>query len=72
ADGKKIAGADAYRYMMRRIWWAMPLYGLSILPGFRKLFDAGYRLFADNRHRISSSCGLPNTGRPQTAQRRGR
>jgi predicted DCC family thiol-disulfide oxidoreductase YuxK len=45
---------------MRRIWWAKPFYFISILPGFRELFDAGYRLFADNRYRISRSCGLPN------------
>jgi predicted DCC family thiol-disulfide oxidoreductase YuxK len=37
----------------------MPLYYLSILPILRKLFDAGYRAFADNRHRISRTCRLP-------------
>ncbi len=58
ADGEKLAGAEVYRYLMRRIWWAKPLYLLSILPGLRQLFDAGYRAFADNRHRISRACGL--------------
>lgn len=58
--GEAIAGADVYRYLMRRIWWAMPFYFLSVLPGFKQLFDAGYRAFADNRFRISSTCGLPN------------
>lgn len=59
ADGKQLAGADVYRHLMRRIWWAWPLYCLSILPGLRVLFDKGYRAFADNRHRFSKACGLP-------------
>jgi predicted DCC family thiol-disulfide oxidoreductase YuxK len=59
ANGDKLVGADVYLYLMRRVWWAMPLYYLSILPILRKLFDAGYRAFADNRHRISRTCRLP-------------
>ena len=58
-NGGQLAGAAAYRYLMRRIWWAGPLYLLSILPGFRNLFDLGYRLFADNRFWISRRCHLP-------------
>jgi predicted DCC family thiol-disulfide oxidoreductase YuxK len=68
--GEKIAGANVYRYLMRRIWWAKPLYFISILPGFRKLFDAGYRLFADNRYRISRSCGLPNAAGVKSGRQR--
>lgn len=59
ADGEKLAGAEVYRYLMRRIWWATPLYLLSILPILRNLFDAGYRAFADNRYWISRTCHLP-------------
>ena len=59
AGGEQLAGAEAYRYLMRRIWWARPLYLLSILPVFRTLFDLGYRLFADNRFWISRRCHLP-------------
>ena len=58
ADGTHLAGAEVYRYAMRRIWWAWPLYLLSILPGGRQLFDLGYRVFARNRHRVSNACGL--------------
>ena len=58
ANGEKLAGAEVYRYLMRRIWWAKPFYLLSILPIFRQLFDAGYRAFADNRYRISRTCHL--------------
>jgi len=59
SDGEQLKGADAYRYLMRRIWWTWPLYILSILPIFRTFFDLGYRLFADNRHFISRACHLP-------------
>jgi predicted DCC family thiol-disulfide oxidoreductase YuxK len=59
ASGEKLAGAEVYRYLMRRIWWATPIYFLSILPVLRGLFDAGYRAFADNRYWISHTCHLP-------------
>ena len=59
AGGEQLAGAEAYRYLMRRIWWAKPLYLISILPIFRTLFDAGYRAFADNRYFISRACHFP-------------
>jgi len=58
ASGEKLAGAEVYRYLMRRIWWAKPFYLLSILPVLRRLFDAGYRAFADHRYRISRACRL--------------
>jgi predicted DCC family thiol-disulfide oxidoreductase YuxK len=61
-DGRQLAGADVYRYVMRRLWWAHPLYLLSIIPGLRQLFDLGYRVFADNRVRISAACGLRPPG----------
>lgn len=65
ADGEQLAGAAAYRYLMRRIGWATPFYLLSILPVFRTLFDFGYRLFADSRFRISRRCHLPGPGQAQ-------
>jgi predicted DCC family thiol-disulfide oxidoreductase YuxK len=72
ANGERLAGADVYRYLMRRIWWATPLYVLSILPIFRTLFDGGYRAFADNRYRISRTCRLSPksspSGKPGTAK----
>jgi predicted DCC family thiol-disulfide oxidoreductase YuxK len=58
ADGGHLAGAEVYRYAMRRIWWAWPIYLFSVLPGCRRLFDWGYRTFARNRHRVSSVCHL--------------
>ncbi len=59
ADGSHLAGAEVYRFAMCRIWWAWPVYALSVLPGLRQLFDLAYRSFARNRHRISDTCGLP-------------
>lgn len=58
ADGTHVAGADVYRYAMRRIWWALPMYVFSVLPGGRQVFDFGYRTFARNRYRVSDTCGL--------------
>ncbi len=58
-SGQLLAGAEVYRYMMRRMWWAYPLYLLSKVPGLSQLFEWGYRTFARHRMRISTSCGLP-------------
>lgn len=61
--GDVIPGADAYRFAFRRIWWARPLYVLSVTPGLRPVFDRGYRAFAENRYRVSKACGIaPRTG----------
>jgi predicted DCC family thiol-disulfide oxidoreductase YuxK len=57
--GQQKRGADVYRHVMRRIWWAGPLYLFAIIPGGRQAFDWGYRTFARNRFRFSRACGLP-------------
>lgn len=56
-DGRQVVGADVYRFVMKRIGWAYPLYLLASAPLLRSAFDAGYRAFADHRHRISRACG---------------
>jgi predicted DCC family thiol-disulfide oxidoreductase YuxK len=58
ADDSQLRGAEVYRYFMKRIWWAYPLYLLSILPGGRQTFNWAYRAFARNRFRFSKACGL--------------
>jgi hypothetical protein len=58
-SGLLLSGAEVYRDIMRRIWWAYPLYLLSKVPGLDQLFDWAYRTFARHRARISASCGLP-------------
>jgi hypothetical protein len=62
-DGSWIVGANVYRYVMRRIWWAYPFYLLSIAPIFRAVFDWSYRNFALHRHVFSRTCGLPGAKR---------
>ena len=57
--GEQIQGADTYRYAMKRIWWAYPIYLFSIAPAGRKIFDWGYRKFAANRYKVSNVCNLP-------------
>jgi predicted DCC family thiol-disulfide oxidoreductase YuxK len=57
--GEVIPGSDAYRFAFHRIWWARPLYLLSVTPGIRRLFDRGYRAFAENRYRVSRACRIP-------------
>ncbi len=61
--GDHLHGTAVYRHVMRRIWWAWPLFLLSVTPGLSRLFDLGYRTFARNRHRFSRACGLPGGGR---------
>ena len=58
AGGTMLEGANAYRYLMRRIYWAYPMYLISILPLFSSVFDWGYRRFRDHRHQISRACRL--------------
>jgi predicted DCC family thiol-disulfide oxidoreductase YuxK len=57
-DGTQVRGADVYRFATRRIWWAWPVYLFSVTPGLRGVFDWGYRKFAANRHRVSTTCGF--------------
>jgi len=59
ADGTLRSGADAYRYVLKRIWWAYPSYLLASAPLLRRVFDASYRVFATHRHRFSRACRLP-------------
>ena len=59
ADGTMIRGADVYRYAIRRIWWAWPVYIFSITPLLRNIFDWGYRTFAAHRYKVSQACQLP-------------
>ena len=58
-DDSQLRGADVYRCVMRRIWWAYPLYVLSSAPLLRNMFDWGHQSFANNRYRFSRACRLP-------------
>ncbi len=65
ADGTMLRGSQAYRFVMKKIWWSYPLYVLTLLPGLRQIFDWSYRKFADNRHKISSTCRIQVEELPQ-------
>ncbi|MEK6407529.1 MAG: DCC1-like thiol-disulfide oxidoreductase family protein [Acidobacteriota bacterium] len=67
ADGRQVRGADVYRHVMGRIWWAYPYYLLSVAPLLRQVFDWSYRTFADNRYRFSRACRLLLPSRIGTA-----
>jgi predicted DCC family thiol-disulfide oxidoreductase YuxK len=56
ASGEQIQGADTYRFAMKRIWWAFPVYLFSIAPLGRNVFDWSYGKFATHRHQISRAC----------------
>lgn len=58
ADGRHMQGPDVYRYLMKRVVWAYPLYLLSVAPIFRTAFDRVYRTFAAHRHQVSRACGI--------------
>ncbi len=53
AEGQRHWGADAVRYLtrrLRRLWWAAPL---MFLPGSMLLWRPLYRWIARNRYRLS-------------------
>ncbi len=56
--GRLHDGAEAYRFVFRRIPWAAPFGLLAEAPVLRRIFDAGYRGFARLRYRVSAACGL--------------
>lgn len=58
ADGDQIVGADVYRYVMKRIWWAIPFYVFSVLPICRRVSNWSYRMFATHRYCVSNACRL--------------
>lgn len=62
--GDHLHGAEAYRYVMRRIWWAsLQLYLLSDrgFPGSRVSSTSAPDVHA-NRHGFPRACGLPGGG----------
>ncbi len=64
ANGELIHGADTYRYAMKHIWWAYPIYLFSVMLAGKSLFNCCYRKFAVHRHRLSQACGLDNRPPP--------
>ncbi len=53
ADGRRFGGADALRYLSRRLprlWWSAPLFHL---PGLMPVWRWGYRQVAQRRYRLA-------------------
>ena len=65
-DGKLEAGADAYLFVARQIWWAWPFSAIFSLPGFNWILWRGYRWFNRNRYRVSRYCPLPSRAAADT------
>jgi len=57
-DGRKLIGADAYIFGMKKVWWSSPIGYLLGLPGLRQLTWLFYKIFNRNRFFVSKVCGL--------------
>jgi hypothetical protein len=58
SDNSLVAGAYAYLYIFKRIWWTAPFGFFFSLPGLRFLFGTAYRIFNRNRFFVSRVCRL--------------
>jgi predicted DCC family thiol-disulfide oxidoreductase YuxK len=54
--GRRRGGADAVRYLSRRLMLLWPLALLLHVPGSMPLWQWLYRVVARNRYRIAGSC----------------
>ncbi len=61
-EGRDLGGADALVHLARGIWWAWPLFAVSLLPGVRPLLRAGYRWVARDRHCRGGVCSVAAAG----------
>lgn len=60
SSGALLGGVDAIVYLMRRIWWAWPLWIAARLPIVNRLLWAAYRWIAARRHCLTGTCAAPN------------
>jgi predicted DCC family thiol-disulfide oxidoreductase YuxK len=58
ADGTVFGGASAIVEIARRIWWAWPLWALSLVPGAIRLMRVAYGWFARHRGSANGVCRL--------------
>ena len=58
SDGRKLVGADAYIFGMKKVWWSAPFGYLLGFPGFRQLTWLFYKIFNRNRFMVSRVCRL--------------
>ena len=69
ASGRVLGGADALIHISGAIWWAWPVFALSLLPGVRPIFRFAYRRVAQNRYCLPGSCPVPPPPASQTHHR---
>lgn len=59
ANGRRLGGADALRFLANEIPWLRPFAWMSRLPGIRSACDRGYAWVARNRHCLGDTCRVP-------------
>ncbi len=57
-DSAYHGGPAAVRTILAHLWWGRPIFLMSLLPGVRQLFDAGYRWVAKHRHCHGGACAI--------------
>jgi alginate O-acetyltransferase complex protein AlgI len=61
-DGQVYSGADAIVQIARRVWWAIPVWVLSFVPGVMPLLRAAYASIARRRHCATGVCAIHVAG----------
>ena len=71
-DGRQFGGTDAIVYLARQVWWAWPLWALSLAPGMRGVLRFAYRWIAVRRHCLRDVCmNLESVAATQNFERGG-
>jgi predicted DCC family thiol-disulfide oxidoreductase YuxK len=58
ADGRVVAGVNAWARLFRAVWWVWPMGVLLCVPGINALAARVYRWIAANRHCLGGTCKL--------------
>ena len=61
-DGSWMGGADALLYLVRRVWWAWPIWAVGRVWPMRGIFRRVYRWLATHRYCVAGRCALPRSG----------
>lgn len=58
ADGRVLAGIDAWIHLWRSVWWLWPLALLASVPGLHGAGDTLYRWVARHRYCFAGRCAV--------------
>ena len=58
-DGRTFGGADGLVQIARRVWWAWPVWVVSLVPGVMPLLRTAYRFVARHRGCANGACAVP-------------